>query len=265
MPKTTKGIIVSKDGTNIGYTKFGNGPAIVITHGSYSFQQDWFALAEQLAVNNTVFTYDRRGRGESIDTAEYSFEREIDDLAAIVNFSGAGTSLLGHSFGGGVVLAYLIRDGFTGKAILYEPMNSIFRQVSDGHYEEVKALITKGDLDAATFLTQTKVVGLPVGGVEMFRSSPYWSSFIKLTPIFFREMDALDKLMPTEADAKKIKAKTWLLLGTETWREIRIASAGVISILSDITLYPVVGQHHLAHTENPTLLKDLIHKCLFEK
>jgi len=265
LTKIIKGSVVSKDGTKIGYTKFGNGPAIVITHGSYSVQQDWFALAEQLAVTNTVFTYDRRGRGESIDNTEYSFDKEVDDLTAMINLAGTGTSLLGHSFGGGVVLAYLIREGFTGKAIMYEPINSILRQLSGGHYEELKTLITKGDLDAATFLTQTKVVGLPVDGVEMFRRSPYWFTFIKLTPVFLREMDALDKLRPKEIDAKKIKAKTWLLLGTETWDVIRIASAGVVSIVSGITLYPVIGQHHLAHTENPALLKDLILRCLSEK
>ena len=31
---------------------------------------------------NTVCIYDRRGRGESGDTAPYSIEREVDDLAA---------------------------------------------------------------------------------------------------------------------------------------------------------------------------------------
>jgi pimeloyl-ACP methyl ester carboxylesterase len=127
------GSVVSKDGTNIGYTKFGNGAAVVITHGSYTTQQDWFAFAEQLSATNAVYVYDRRGRGVSMDTTDYSIDKEVDDLAAMVALAGPVTAVVGHSFGGGVVLAYLIRDGYTGKAIMYEPMNSLYRQVSNGH------------------------------------------------------------------------------------------------------------------------------------
>jgi pimeloyl-ACP methyl ester carboxylesterase len=261
--KTTTGCVLSKDGTSIGYTKFGEGPAIVICHGSYTVQQDWFAFAQELAARNTVYIYDRRGRGESIDTGKpYSFERELDDLAVMVALGGKDTSLLGHSFGGGVVLAYIIHGGFKGKVIMYEPMNSIFRQVGEGHLEGLKKMVDKGDLDAATFLTQTKVIGLPSDGVEMFRKNPYWSVFTQYTPIFIREMQALGDLKPTPVDAEKIKAKTWLLLGEESWPIIRIASAGVVSLVRGLTVYPVIGQHHMAFTQNPKLLKDLVLRCL---
>lgn len=257
--------LISKDGTEIGYTKFGEGPSIVICHGSYTVQEDWFAFANELATTHTVYVYDRRGRGQSMDTAKYSHDKEVDDLAAMVVLAGVGTSILGHSFGGGVVLAYMIRDGFRGKVIMYEPMNSILREVSGGYLQELKVLVNRGDLDAATFLAQTKLVGLPAAGVETFRSSPYWSSFTKYTPIFVREAEALDNLKPTVIDAEKIKAKTWLLLGDQSWASLRIASAGVVSIIKGLTVYPIVGQHHMAFSEKPSLLKDLVIRCLSEK
>ena len=41
-------------------------------------------LAELLAAHFTVYSYDRRGRGDSGDTAPYAIQREIDDLAAVI-------------------------------------------------------------------------------------------------------------------------------------------------------------------------------------
>jgi pimeloyl-ACP methyl ester carboxylesterase len=39
-------------------------------------------LAQLLAPRFTVFTYDRRGRGDSGDKAPYAVDREIEDLEA---------------------------------------------------------------------------------------------------------------------------------------------------------------------------------------
>jgi pimeloyl-ACP methyl ester carboxylesterase len=258
------GDVISKDGTKIGYSKFGQGPAVVICHGSYTIQQDWYDFAQELSATKTVYVYDRRGRGKSPDIVEYSYDGEIDDLAAMVALAGPGTSLLGHSYGAGLVLAYLIRDGFTGKTVMYEPMNSIFQQVSAGYLDELNELVAKGDLDTATYLAQTKVVGLPEEGVAIFRENPFWPVFSERTPIALREFESLDNLKPIAQDAEKIKAQTWLLLGDQTWKQIRVASAGVVSIVKGLTLIPVRGQHHMAHTQNPKLLKDLVLHCLAE-
>lgn len=79
------GTIVSTDGLTIGYTKFGSGPAKIIVHGSYSVQNHWFQFARLLAPTNMVYVYGRRGRGQSPDDAySFSFQNEVDDLAAMV-------------------------------------------------------------------------------------------------------------------------------------------------------------------------------------
>jgi len=261
----TRESVISKDDTKIGYTKFGTGPAIIIVHGGCSIQQNWFVFARELAATHTVYTYDRRGRGQSLDTGKsYTFEKELDDLSAMVALAGPETAIVGHSFGGGIALAYAMRDGFTGKVILYEPMNSIFQQVSRGHLAEIKEFVDKGDLDAATYLIQTEIVCQPKADVDMFRNRPYWSVFCKYTPIFVREIEALDNLKPSAVDAGKLKAKAWLLLGDTSWPEIRIASAGLVSIIKGLTVYPIIGQHHIAYSDNPVLLKNMVVRCLME-
>jgi pimeloyl-ACP methyl ester carboxylesterase len=66
-------------------------------------------LAELLAQHFTVFTYDRRGRGDSGDTAPYAAGREIEDIAALLSEAGGTAFVWGMS--SGAVLALVVRLG----------------------------------------------------------------------------------------------------------------------------------------------------------
>ena len=61
--------VTSKDGTRIAYDKIGEGPAVILVNGALAYRAYWGhgPLAAQLADHFTVYTYDRRGRGESGD------------------------------------------------------------------------------------------------------------------------------------------------------------------------------------------------------
>ena len=45
-------------------------------------------LAGLLAPHFTVYTYDRRGRGDSGDTQPYAVEREMEDIEALIEQAG---------------------------------------------------------------------------------------------------------------------------------------------------------------------------------
>jgi pimeloyl-ACP methyl ester carboxylesterase len=47
----------------------------------------------------SVYAIDRRGRGGSGDSQNYSIEREFEDVAAVVDSIGELVNLLGHSMG----------------------------------------------------------------------------------------------------------------------------------------------------------------------
>ncbi|MCR8644237.1 alpha/beta hydrolase [Paenibacillus sp. N1-5-1-14] len=72
--------LFSKDGTQIGFTKIGEGPALLLVPAALATHQDTAQLAEHLSSQYTVYSYDRRGRGQSTDTAPYAVEREIEDI-----------------------------------------------------------------------------------------------------------------------------------------------------------------------------------------
>src|SRR2546428_67327 len=78
-------------------------------------------LAPLLAQHFTVFMYDRRGRGDSGDTAPYAVEREIDDLDAVIREAGGSAFVYAMSSGAALALeAGASRLDIT-KLALYEP------------------------------------------------------------------------------------------------------------------------------------------------
>lgn len=81
--------VISKDGTRIYYEKKGTGPAIVLVSSAAADHNDGSRLGELLSEHFTVYNYDRRGRGDSADTAPYAVEREIEDLEALIQEAAA--------------------------------------------------------------------------------------------------------------------------------------------------------------------------------
>ncbi len=96
----------SRDGTTIAFTKRGSGAPLIIVDGAFCYRENGPAteLAKVLAQHFTVFTYDRRGRGESGDTPPYAVEREIDDLRTLTREAGVTPFAVGISSGGALRL-----------------------------------------------------------------------------------------------------------------------------------------------------------------
>ncbi|HOZ37146.1 MAG TPA: alpha/beta hydrolase [Anaerolineaceae bacterium] len=117
-------IIHSQDNTPIAYEITGSGPLLIIVTGALNTHN--FGVPGEmvpfLQEHFTVLTYDRRGRGQSGDIPPYSIEKEIQDLAALIDHNGGKAYLYGHS--AGAALALFTAAQFPGKVLkvaAYEP------------------------------------------------------------------------------------------------------------------------------------------------
>jgi len=93
----------SRDGTTIAYDGDGDGDGdpLVLVGGAFSYRRypGLVKLAGLLGTHFTVYSYDRRGRGDSGDAKPYAIEREIDDLAAMISAAGGHAHVWGLSSG----------------------------------------------------------------------------------------------------------------------------------------------------------------------
>jgi pimeloyl-ACP methyl ester carboxylesterase len=83
--------VTSADGTVIGYETDGDGPPMLLVHGSTGSRHRWSPVRASLRQRYTLHMMDRR-RGRGLSTAEagpYSLRREAEDVAAIAKLSAA--------------------------------------------------------------------------------------------------------------------------------------------------------------------------------
>jgi pimeloyl-ACP methyl ester carboxylesterase len=171
----------SADGTTIAYDVSGSGPPVVIVHGAYvSRAIDSFPveLAGVLASTFTVAHYERRGRGESGDTAPYAVEREIEDLRAVIEAVGDGPAyVLGLSSGAVLALEAAAAGAPIAKLVMYEPpfvVDDSRDPIPDDYVATLDRLIAAGRPGDAIAHAMTTAVGLPAEMVTGMRGAPFF-------------------------------------------------------------------------------------------
>src|ERR687898_2699225 len=113
--------VTSRDGTTIAFDRLGDGPPVILVCGGSTDRTANAGEAELLAEHFTVFNYDRRGRGDSGDTAPYAVEREIEDIDAVIAAAGGSASVYGTSSGAALALEAAASGLAITKLALWEP------------------------------------------------------------------------------------------------------------------------------------------------
>jgi pimeloyl-ACP methyl ester carboxylesterase len=179
--------ITSKDGTTIAYEKKGAGPALILVDGALTYRTfgPMPHLAELLAPHFTVFTFDRRGRGESSNSKPYSVDREIEDIDALIDVAGGSAFIFGTSSGGCLALEAAVKLGIkTRKLAIYEaPYNSGQGAVQawKEYRKQLAELLAAGQRGDAVVLFM-QFVGTPADQVNGMRSAPMWPMFEAVAP-----------------------------------------------------------------------------------
>ena len=187
--ETTK----SADGTVIAYDWTGEGPALIVALGAFCDRKS-FVPPESLTSVFTVYTYDRRGRGDSGDTQPYSVEREIEDLAAVVavaSVASAGSSgssggpvfVYGHSSGAALALRAAAAGVPIARIVAYEAPFIVpgSRPVADDPGPRIREMVEAGRRGDAVRYWMTDVVQAPPGVLARMEGSPMWAGLEALT------------------------------------------------------------------------------------
>ena len=210
-------VVTSRDGTRIAYDKAGEGPALLVVTGALATRAMSAELAQLLAQHFTVYTYDRRGRGDSGDTKPYSVEREVEDIAALIDAAGGSAYVYGKSSGGALALqAAASLDDKVKKLAIYEVPYSD----AEGAAREWKEFTPKIDgLLAANRRTDAVAaflgfVGMPDEAVAKMKASPAWAGMEAMAPTLAYDNAVVgdDRSVPVDV-AGRIRVDTLVMDG----------------------------------------------------
>jgi len=165
--------VTSADGTVIAVDRSGDGPPLILVVGAFCDRTSGESLAEMLASRYTVYRYDRRGRGDSGDSATYSIEREVQDLNAVALGTGNRPFVYGHSSGGALALEAAAYGVELRKVAVYEPPYTGENDPGPQFTLELDELVRAGRRDEAAerFLSLT---GAPTQVIAGIKASPGW-------------------------------------------------------------------------------------------
>ena len=241
--------VISADGTAIAFEKTGNGSAVILVDGALCYRGfgPMRGLAALLASNFTVYTYDRRGRGESGDTHPYVVAREVEDIAALVDEAGGSASLCGLSSGAALALeaARTLGDQVTKLALYEAPYNddAVARQrMRDytANLAEALAADRRGDA-VALFMN---LVGAPDEQVNGMRHSPVWTAFEAVAPTLAYDNAILgDGRVPVER-AASVAAPTLVMNGGASHAFMQESADALARVMPNAQRRILAGQRH---------------------
>lgn len=169
--------VISVDGTTIAFDLVGSGPPLIMVSGAFNARSgSTRPLAIALQDRFTVINYDRRGRGDSGDTAPYAVEREIEDIDALIASAGGPSAVFGHSSGATLALMAAAHGSAISKLALYEPpflVDESRPPLAADLPQRLAALIAAGRRGDAVELYQTEAVGMPTDVVAEMRNAPF--------------------------------------------------------------------------------------------
>jgi len=247
----------SADGTTIAYTRAGQGPPLILVDGALCSRSfgPMPKLAGQLTAHFTVYTYDRRGRGDSGDTQPYVPDREVEDLEALVAVAGGSVYLHGTSSGAALALEAAKHNRSIAKLALYEPpfiVDDTRAPMPDDWLPRLKQLVADNQPGDAVKMFM-RFVGTPAVFTAVMPFTPVWGKLKAAAPTLPYDLTIVHDhqlgtpLMPEEWAAVKVptlvaaggKSPAWMTNGTR-------ALAGS---LPDATYRTLPGQNHMVKAQ----------------
>jgi len=247
----------SADGTTIAYSRAGQGRPLILVDGALCSRSfgPMPKLAELLASHFTVYTYDRRGRGESGDTAPYAPDREVEDIEALVALAGETVCVHGTSSGAALALDAAARIPAIGKLALYEPpfiVDDTRPPMPDGFLARLDRLVAdgrRGDV-VKEFM---RLVGTPAIFTAALPITPVWPKLKAAAPTLPYDIVIIqDHQRGTAFEAGEwagVKVPTLVAAGGKSPVWITNATRALADALPDARYRVLPGQNHMVKAQ----------------
>ncbi|HEY2269322.1 MAG TPA: alpha/beta hydrolase, partial [Streptosporangiaceae bacterium] len=210
--------VFSADGTAIGFDAWGDGPPLIMIDGATAYRA-MSPIAAQVGAllrdDFRTYAYDRRGRGESGDTPPYSVQREIEDVAALIDEAGGPAFVCGFSSGAVLALDAAAAGLPITRLALFEPPFVVddSRPPRPADYvERLDAAVAAGRPGDAVELFMTGAVGMPAEMLAGLRESPFWPALEAVAPTIAYD----GRIMGATMSGQPLPADRWAAVTVPT-------------------------------------------------
>jgi pimeloyl-ACP methyl ester carboxylesterase len=239
----------STDGTTIAYDVRGSGPALILIDGAFCGRNmgPMPKLAPLLAPHFTVYNYDRRGRGDSGDTAPYSVDREYEDLAGLIAIAGGSAHLYGTSSGAGLALFATARGLPVNRLALFEPPFTDVpggKPMPTGYQATLERLVAEDRRAEVIKYFITKMIGMPALMMPLMRFNPGWKAMLHNAPSLPHDAAIMEGYgFPAEV-ARAIRVPTIVMSGDKTFKQLREPIRLLRETIPGVQFASLPGQSH---------------------
>ena len=249
----------SADGTALAFDAWGDGQPLIMVDGATGYRavsQLPGQVGDLLGREFRVYAYDRRGRGESGDTAPYAPQREIEDLAAVIEQAGAPALVCGFSSGAVLALDAAAAGLPIAKLAVFEPpfiVDASRPPLPADYVEQLDTAIAKGRPGDAAEIFLTAAIGLPGEAIGGMRQSPFWPALEGVAHTIAYD----GRIMGTTMSGAPLPTDRWASLaaptlimygnGTEPW--LITAALALAELLPTGSVQPVEGAQHSVAAE----------------
>lgn len=241
----------SADGTTIAFDDIGDGPVVVIVNGAMSRGADAAQIATALAdAGFRAVTWDRRARGGSGDARDSAPEREVEDLAAVIQAVGGDAAVLGHS-SGAVLALYAASLGVPVRALFLSepPFPYGAGGPSDDLADRLQALVDAGRPDDAITTFQLEGIGLPQEMIDGIRASAQFAGLVPLAQSTVYDARLVAQVSTPTPAMLAVSAPVTILRGEQTFPLLVAAADRLAREMPRVEL--VVVPESLMHRPDP--------------
>src|SRR5215208_4645261 len=207
--------VSSPDGTPIAFDRLGDGQSVIVVGGAMCDRALTGPTAKELAKRFTVINYDRRGRGDSGDTAPYAVERELHEPAFV-------------------------------------PYAEEERRTSRKYAESIKVILSEGHRgDAVKLFFAT--VGMPQEMVDEMRQTPRWAELEAMAPTLAYDSEVMGDrstggTVPTDL-VGRVTTESLVLVGGASPAWMIDIGRQIADVLPNGRHRILVGQEHVVTPE----------------
>jgi pimeloyl-ACP methyl ester carboxylesterase len=250
------------NGTRLFYETVGDGPPLLMIHGSWGDHHNWDAVAPQLAESFRVTRYDRRGHSRSVAPPEQgTVHDDANDAAGLIEtVADEPAFVVGNSFGTIVALHLACtRPELVRRLVGHEPplvrlldADPPATALSAGFWERANAVIAKldaGDWDggAKQFVEDIAM------GPGMWEQLPgdLRRLFVDQGPTWLGEMRDPDALSIDLALLQRFDRPTLLSQGTTSPPMFSAIIDRLAGTLPNASRHTFTGAGHVPHLSHP--------------